>query len=143
MSLDLSEPLRSAVIGNISITGRIAIFADSYAVFTRRPVPEGASYPMVCISPDVGLSDADYLVERNPIVRRDISAYGQQDQAYRDVEAIGYELREMFHRRKSSIIVDGYHVVDIVASGPIPAPVDDEKLVGRMVSLTISLQKTS
>lgn len=143
MSLDLSEPLRTAIIGEIAITGSLAVFANAPAVFTRRPVPSEATFPMICVSPDIMISDADGLSSLRPVVTRDVTVYGQQDSAYRLVEDVGYLLRELFHRRKQSISVVGYHVVDIVASGPRPAPVDDDKLVGRVVTLTVRLQKTS
>lgn len=145
MSLDLAIPLRLAVLENPAVAGILSLYLGVPAIFTKRPVPSQADYPLVAISPDVSISDQDFLVSRNPIVQRDVTVYGQQrdPETYRAVETVGYELREMFHRRKRSIVVPGYRVVDITATGPIPGPVDDEKLVARVVSLTISLQQAA
>lgn len=143
MSLDLSEPIREAVLGNPAVAGLLSVYVGSPAVFTRRPVPSAAEYPLVAISPDVSIVDEDFLNTLHPVVIRDVTVYGLQDgaEAYRTVEQVGYELRGMFHRKKFSIVPDGYSVIDIVAIGPIPAPVDDDKLVARVVSLTIRLQQ--
>ena len=68
-------------------------------------------------------------------------AFGAQNSDYRNVETIGYELRERFHRVRDAIFVEDYNVIDIRASGPIPAPTGDDRLIGRVVTLTIRLQR--
>jgi hypothetical protein len=141
MSLNLSEPIREAVLGDPDITSYLGTYAGEPSVHTRRPVPSEATYPAVVISPDVSLTDFDALNGSRPIAVRDVAVYGQQPGSYRRVEELGYTIRELFHRRKENVVVDGYHVVDLVASGPIVAPTDDEKLVGRVVTLTFRLQK--
>jgi hypothetical protein len=148
VSLDLGIPLREAVLSNAQITSLLGLYEGEPAVFTRRPVPSEARYPMLVIPGDSAIGDQDFLVSRNPIVIRDLIAYGQQEitgsglpDQYRDVEQIGYLLRDQFHREKRSISPVGYRVIDIVAAGPMVAPTEDVKIMGRVVSLTISLQK--
>ena len=147
LDLDLSAPLRTAVIGSGDVVALLGGYAGEPSVHTRRPAPSEAGYPMVIISADITLTDGDALTGSRPMLQRDITAYGikgapgdTSDQT-RDVEAIGYLLRELFHRNRFAITVPNYGVVSIVASGPIEAPTEDEKLVGRMVSLAIQLQR--
>lgn len=145
LDLDLSGPIRTAILGYSGIVSRIATWEGEGAVFTRRPVPEGATYPLIVISPDVTVGDADWLNTPKPIVGRDLVAYGQKgtpksgDQ-YRVVEQLGYLLRGLFHSQRFAISVPNFHVVQITARGPMPAPTEDDGLIARAVSLTIHLQ---
>ena len=142
MTLDLSAPLRTAIIGHTPIASKLGTFNGAPAVFTRRPVPD--AYPLVIVSPDIAVSDQDGISNLRPVVVRDIAAYGLNDTAanYRKVEQIGYALRDLFHRRRQSITVTGYRVIDIVAQGPYAAAVDDDTMAGRRVTLQVRLSKT-
>ena len=150
MSLNLAQPLREAILGMYTITDLLGTYAGEPSIFTRRPVPSEATYPMVVISPDVAVFDQDAMISVRPVVLRDLAIYGKeiredefgvQNSDYRNVEVIGYELRERFHRRRDAILVEDYNVIDIRASGPIPAPAGDDRLIGRVVTLTIRLQR--
>jgi hypothetical protein len=138
---DVATALRAAIIGAASVTTELAAYAGSFPVFTRRPVPDDAPGLVIIVSPDITQSDEDGLSDARPVIIRDISAYGPNDTAanYRKVERIGYALRDLFHRRPTSISVSGWAVARIEAQGPIPAPTDDEQTVGRMVTLAIRL----
>jgi hypothetical protein len=39
------------------------------------------------------------------------------------------------------ILTGEYHLIDIRASGPRPAPTDDQQTVGRLVELTVRLSR--
>src|ERR1700754_3686021 len=141
MSLDLGPALRTAMVSDVNIFTNLGQWNGNPSVFTRRPVPGDANYPMIVVNPDVFLTDEDFINAKNPIVSKDIAVYGQQStnpqqDQYRVVEDLGYSVRELFHRNKHSITPPtGYSVLDIVATGPIAAPTDDEKFVGRVVNL--------
>lgn len=142
MSLDLAPAIFDALVADSFIASSIAPWENSLSIHTRRPVPEDAPYPMILIAPDVSIADEDWLIAKRPVIVRDILIYGKQPDHYRLVEQIGYAVRMLFHSKRFSIIPIGYAVVDITARGPMPAPVDDEQEVGRMVSLTIRLRRT-
>lgn len=142
--LDLAGPLRLALLGNAAIADLLASYQDYPAVFTSRPVPGDAPYPQAVVSPDISVGNQDYLVGQLPMVRRDISFYGAQPDDYRTVEALAYKARVLFHRNRFAIdLTPNYAVIDIVAGGPIPAPVDDKNFVGRMVLLQLRLKDLS
>src|SRR3990167_5381942 len=134
--MDLSEPLRTAIVDDATIAALLPIYAGSKTVFTRRPVPDNAAFPIVVISPDIAITDQDGIDDNRPVIIRDVAVYGRNDAAsYRAVEAIAYEIRDLFHRRRQSLTVLGWDVVDVVALGPRTAPTDDEQTVGRVVEL--------
>ena len=158
MSLDLGPALRAAFLDQQdpalvaiaqAITEKLSKYGASEepAVFAYSPAPADAGDPIVVINGDVSITDDDGLTSDRPIVQRDIVVYGRKgppgdasDQSP-VVEAIGYMIRELFHRKKFSVQQPGYSVTEIIASGPVVAPVDDDGEVGRLVSLTIQLRR--
>lgn len=141
MSLDLSAPLRTALINSPTISGLLSEWNEEPAIFTRRPVPSSAMYPFILVSPNVVYLESGPLANERATVVRDILVYGDQEDHYRIVETISNEVRELFHRTRFSISVSGYRVVLITATGPNPAPTDDEKSVARVVTLTVLAQR--
>lgn len=150
--MNLAQPLRDAILGLTSVTDLLGTYAGEPSIFTRRPVPSEGVYPMVVISPDIVFVNQDALVNFRPVIMRDLAVYGQairetselgQADDYRNIEAIGYALREAFHRHREMLVVDDHNVIDIVATGPIPAPTGDDRLLGRVVTLTIRLSKNA
>lgn len=139
--LDLSQPLRDAIMGEVAITAILDEWNGEPSVHTRRPLPADVkSTKCIAISPNVAMTDQDALNSERPVIVRDIIAYGKQPADYREVEQLGFFIRALFHRRKWSINPpEGYGVIDIQANGPFPAPTDDDGTVARLVSLTIRL----
>lgn len=138
--MNMGPALLAALSGNGQITEHLGRFKKKPSIHTRRPAPEGAEYPMILIAEDAAIGNQDSLTGKRPIIVRDVGIYGQQDAHFREVETLGYLVRAMFHRNRFSIAPEGYRVIDIVASGPIRAPVSDDKLCGKIVTLTIRVQ---
>lgn len=143
--IDLAVSLRAALVADTTIAGLLPTYMGSKPVFTRRPAPSDAPFPIIMVSPDIALGDEDGVSDSRPLIVRDIAVYGRNStpDAYRDVEAIAYRVRDLFHRNRFAIAPSGWRVTDIRATGPIPAPTDDEDLVGRVVALTIRLTPTT
>jgi hypothetical protein len=141
--MNLAEPIRTALVGSATITSNLPAYLGSYTVFTRQPVPADADFPMILVSSGFQGSEEDGLRDERPLLVRDVLVYGQNDTAanYRVVEDIAFAVRALFHRARTAIVVSGWSVVDIVAQGPSPAPVDDEQTVGRRVELTVRLAR--
>lgn len=146
MSVDLAAAIREAIVNNSDITADLPAYVGSYPVFTRRPVPSQAPYPLIAISPDVSSADTlRLLAVETPQIVRDIIIAGNQETAevYRTVERIAYNVQALFHRNKRAIDIEGYTVDFINAFGPIIGPTDDDAKVVRIVTLTISLTSTA
>lgn len=141
MSLDLSPALRAALLGEPTIAGLLTTYLDDSAVFTRTPPPDEALYPFIVVSEDIAIINEDGLRSDRPIVMRDLRVYGHQPDDYRVVEQLGYSIRDLFHRKKESLVLADYVILDITAMGPSAAPTSDDGVVGRVVTLTIRLRK--
>lgn len=141
--MDLAPALRSAILAYAPIASQLAAYENSKAVFTRRPTPDDVDFPLIVVSEDIAIGNTDGVNDLRPVVIRDVSVYGSNaDPAqYRVVEQIGYSLRTLFHRHPEVIVLTGWKVVSVVATGPRPAPVDYEQDVGRRVELSIQLAR--
>jgi hypothetical protein len=140
---DLAVPIRTALLGNATITADLATYAGAPAIFTRRPAPPDAKYPMIMVSPNVAKTDRDGIDDLRPIITRDIAVYNLNDNPdqYRVVETLADIIYSMFHYERNSLgsFSNGWSVTTVYCTGPIPAPADDDMHVGRVVTLVIFL----
>lgn len=156
MSLDMGPALRQALLDQqdpalqaaaAAIIAQLDTYQGAPAVFAYRPVPQDAGHRIILINPDIAITDGDGLTSDRPVVQRDIAIYGRKGtpgDAADDspiIEALGYQVRDLFHRQKFAVQPSGYSVIEIIATGPVPAPVDDDGEIGRLVGLTIRLRR--
>lgn len=145
---DIKPDIRAAILNEPDIVNFLEQWNGAPAVFTRRPVPEDAPFPMIVVSPYVAVGDFDGLNDMREIITLDVIAYGRVgapgtvDDHTRRVEQIGFLLREIFHRQRLSLGNTSYHVVSINATGPRTAPTDSDSIVGRVVTLTVRIEPT-
>lgn len=139
--MDIAPNIYAAVMGNSAITSLLSTWDGDPAVFTRRPLPGDATYPLVAISPDVAYTDQDFLASGLDVVIRDVFVFGHQPDDFRDVEKAAHLIRKLFHRQNQALGSSDIHVVSVTASGPRIAPSDDAAIVGRVVTLTIRMQE--
>lgn len=143
--LDLGPAFREALIAAAPISSVLSVYDEEPAVFTRRPVPDAAEYPLIIVNDPASLGDADGLTSSHPVWSGDIAIYGQKgapgtaEDHTRIVQQAALAVRTLFHRQKWALSVGGFNVIDIRATGPVPAPVDDDKTIGRIVSLIVRL----
>jgi hypothetical protein len=144
---DLAIPILQALQGNSAITSMLPTYMGKPTIFTRRPVPPNAPYPMIVVSADISRNNnMDGLSDQRPVVTRDLIVYGSNDTDtnYRTVELIAYAVFDQFHRNHTSITPpDTWIIWDIVGLGPTPAPVDDDQHVARVVPLEVYLAHPS
>lgn len=143
MSADVAAAVRSALLGYAPVASELPSYESSKAIFTRRPAPDDVAYPLIMVSPDIAQSNEDGVSDFRPVIIRDVAVYGLNEPAtnYRQVERVAYAVKDLFHRNRAAITISGWSVTDIVASGPRPAPSDDQQTIGRLVELTIRLAR--
>lgn len=147
--IDVGPAIRAAIIADTNISSRLSTWQGSPTVFTRTPVPEDATFPCIVVPFAAAITNQDALVEQRAVIIRDIMVYGDiaapgtSEDHTRIVDDIAYDLRNLFHRNRAALVNTPFHVIDIVASGPVTAPVDDDATVGRRVTLTLRIQDGS
>lgn len=139
---NLAQPILYALLNNAQVVSRLPAYVDSVTIFTRRPAPTDASYPMIIISRDIAKQNLDGISDLRPLITRDIAVYGLNDgsASYRTVETLANIIFGQFHRRRAALVApDGWTVAAIESVGPLPAPVDDTMQVGRIITLHVQL----
>jgi hypothetical protein len=145
---DIAPDIRSAILTEPDITNFLSQWQGAPAVFTRRPVPADATFPMIVISPDIAHGDFDGLRARRDVITKDVIIYGRvgapgsPEDHTRRVEGVALLLREVFHRQPRSLGNPSYHVVSINVTGPLIAPTDSDSFVARVVTLIVRTEKT-
>lgn len=140
--IDLQPTLRSFLLNDSTFSSYLSTYNGSRAIFTRRPVPPDASYPLAIISPLVGQIQNDFIGCGNRQVSTyDVAIYSTNDDpvSYRNVEAASYRLARILHRIPNHTLTmpTGSYFVQTTAIGPFPAPTDDEVKVARVVSVNV------
>lgn len=141
---DLAPTIRTFILADTDLVSNLTTYNSQKAVFTRRPVPTDAEYPLMVISPQITASENDYLTNERRTAVYDITVYGQNDTSvnYRAVEETAYKLAAKFNRLTDLVLPTGYTLIQAVGLGPIPAPTDDDQKIARLVSVTFDIVTT-
>lgn len=140
----ISAAIRASILADPAIVDLLGVWKGEASIHTRRPVPKDAPYPLVLApSTNAGATNEDGLVSRRPLLVRDVFVYGLQPTDLRTVDAAAELISARFHRKRFALTIPGYHVVDIIADRPRPAPVDNDSQVGRLVQLQLRLKDLS
>lgn len=135
--IDLQPAIRALILNDVEILSLIPDYKGSKAIFTRRPTPEDAPYPLIVVSPLVADNQLDYLRCNRSILTYDIAVYGSNDtpENYRNVETIARRIHTIFHRMPNYALnmPVGSSLTKTTAIGPLTAPVDNTETVGRVV----------
>jgi len=142
---DIGPALRTALLANQTIVNILPVYLDVPTIFTRRPVPAQAPYPMIVVSDDITKTDRDGVHDQRPYITKDVVVYGHNDTAdhNREVMDLAAIVFDTFHRKRNAIYVDDgedWSVTSLTCTGPVSAPTaDDEVFVGRLVSVVAEL----
>ena len=139
---DLSIPFLDALLANYSLVELLPAYNNSVPIFTRRPVPTDAPYPMIVVSPDIVKQNLDGYTDLRPKITRDIAVYALNETSanYRLAEQLASMILTQFHHTRHALVPpDGWMIANIESRGPIPAPTDDDMFVGRVVSIDVLL----
>lgn len=142
--IDLTSHIRSFILAD-PLSDDLSTYNGAKAVFTRRPVDEGAEYPFILISPATvsNIKDTIGCGLRQLDMTYNIVVYGENDTAekYRLIETIGFSLSNKFSLlgRFDMPMPLSAILVQAVGTGPFAAPTDDNNTVARAVSVTFTI----
>jgi hypothetical protein len=138
---DMSQSIRASLLGDSFVSANLPSYLGSLTVFTRRPVPPDAPYPMIVVDPDKADVDIGGLNFNQLRILADINVYGDNSTSanYRLTEQLGYAAFDLFHRNRFSVQVQGWQTARVWCNGPVQIPSDDDMRVGRLISLTAEL----
>ena len=134
----LSSALYNRMATDPALTDKLGKLGSAPAIFTKRPIPDAATRPIIVAATIVSDVDADILVTQGREIQRDIAVYGAAPAQYEQVVDAAERVRELFHRYR--LPVPGWRTVSIRARGPIDAPAEPQE-IGRVVTLLIRLHQ--
>lgn len=141
--IDLSVAIRKHLLTIQDFIDIIASYKNSKSVFTYRPVPEDAEYPMSVISTTLGGTDSDYIncFKRN--IQYNVILYDKNlsPESYINIERVANSVARSFHRLNPTLLdLTGVNVVSVTASNPFPAPTDDNETIARAITLNFEVK---
>jgi hypothetical protein len=143
--MDLQPSIRSFLLADATFSNYLSAYNGSKALFTRRPVPTDALYPLGVISPIITYREQDFIGKKHFTIAHDVLIFDTNESAtnYRNVEAAAFRVRQVMHRLHptSFTMPSGYNLVQCLANEPIPGPTDDLIKVSRVVMLTFEINE--
>ncbi|WP_427023038.1 tail completion protein gp17 [Aureimonas ureilytica] len=134
----LADAIYARLAGDALLTASLGTWEGNPSIFTFRPVPDGAEYPIALAAEVVSDVNADAVTARGRQIVRDIAIYGKAESQFDAVEAAAERVRALFHRQP--LEVDGFRVIVVTASGPMSGPAEPDE-IGRIVTLTIRMDE--
>jgi len=132
----LSTAIYSRLNGDATLAGFLGTTASVPSIFTKRPVPTGAGYPLILATTVVADVDQDFIASPMRQISRDIAVYGMLATHFDKVVDAAERVRVLFHRQP--LAFTGWRALDVIAAGPIDAPAEPQE-IGRIVTLTMRL----
>lgn len=129
-----------------NLLGSNSFFGSSRpSIFTKEPLPPGFKDddhgPYIIVSPAISTEPGPYDTKNSTglEVIIDVRCYADRNKTTNSaIDAISLRVRTLFHR--VSITVVGYTVEIASVSGPVGA--DEDKVIGRIVSIRLVLQES-
>lgn len=101
-------------------------FGEDIAVIIAAPTSQ---------EPDPTLSDQSWVVVR------DVRLYCRHTGSNARIDALAEHIRGLFHLQPQALFVDGGKCTIATATGPVASPTTDPSLVGRRITLRLTLQE--
>lgn len=128
---------------NLSIIERLDIFNGGAAIFNDR-APDDFQFSdkavLVIAAPSAD-TDASTFTETIRDITQDVRLYARDTGSTAVIDALGRDIRDLFHLQASEIEVEGGSCSTAIATGPVASPTTDPSLVGRRVPLRLQLKK--
>lgn len=127
----------------LSIIERLDVFEGGAAIFNDR-APDDFQFSdkaaLVIAAPSAD-TDASTFTETIRDITQDVRLYARDTGSTTDIDALGRDIRDLFHLQASQIEVEGGSCSLATATGPVAAPTTDPSLVGRRVMLRLLLER--
>lgn len=142
--MTLQPSIRSFLLNDSTFSGYLTDYKGSKSLFTRRPVPEDATYPLAVVSPIITYRESDFVTGKQHFyITHDLLIFDTNESSsnYRSVEEAAFRARKVLHRLNPTTFTmpAGYRLLSCLADFPIPGPTDDLIKVSRIIQLTFDV----
>ena len=129
----LTAAIYDILAADVTLTGLLATYKGSPAIFTTDPAPGDAAMPYIVTAGEVSQSPFDTKNSRGREAMRDVRCYAEPDGSVITIEAIVERVRALLHRQ--SIPIAGFNWMISDCTGPLAA--DEQDAYGRIISLRV------
>lgn len=133
----LTQAIYDRLAGDVTLTGLLATYNGSPAIFTTDPAPGDAVLPYIVSAGEVAQAPLDTKTSRGRSVIRDVRCYAEADGSTVVIEAMAERARALLHRQ--ALTIAGFTWLISDCSGPTVA--DELDAYGRIISLSLKAQE--
>lgn len=142
-SLNSTRAIFDRLMSLSALVDALDHFDGSPAVFSDRAPDDFvfSTKAAVVIAAPSADTDASTFSETIRDITQDVRLYARDTGSTADIDALGRDIRDLFHLQASEIEVEGGTCSLATATGPVAAPTTDPSLVGRRVLLRLQLER--
>ncbi|OGC95312.1 MAG: hypothetical protein A2W25_05190 [candidate division Zixibacteria bacterium RBG_16_53_22] len=133
----LTSAISERLAQDATLTGLLATYKGSPAVFTTDPAPGDTELPYIVTAGEVAQVPFDTKTTRGRDLMRDVRCYAKADGSAVVIETIAERVRFLLHRHK--LVINGYQTIVSNCAGPIVA--DEKDFYGRIISVSLIAQE--
>lgn len=142
--MDTTKAIRDRLVADTTTLAALASFSGAPAIFAdRAPDAFKANQHTPCVVLATPFADdpSDTFTEFGRVVRQDVRIYARETGSSAVLNALALRIRDLLHARPSELTVTGGRVNGCTVTGPVEAPTTDPALIGRRLTLRLTLQK--
>lgn len=137
----VTQALYDRLSGDSALAALVSSYGGAPAIFTTDPAPPDAAFPFVVSAGAFAQIPFDTKTGEGRQLWRDVRCYDEERGSTLAIDAIAERIRALLHRYALPVIGWGTLLADV--TGPVMAADDDERVVGRIVTVRLVLQEES
>jgi hypothetical protein len=134
----LDTALRNHLLADVGVTGHVASYLGSPAIFAQQQAPADSDRPFVLIRPPVTATEGGALRRVSWDIEQDILVVASDAAGEGDASDLAEAINEAFRQRR--LTVPGHHVA-LIRGSVRQLPDDQPGLSGRVVGLRVVIQQ--
>ena len=141
--MNSTAAIYARLTGDSYLIGELADYAGRPAVFDDAAPDEFvlADGLMIIIAAPTSREPDPTFSEQAWIIRQDVRIYARHTGSNAKLDVLALYILGLFHLQQDELTVEGGKATASRASGPVGAPTSDQSLVGRRISLSLTLQE--
>lgn len=142
--MDTFALIHARLSGDAALAADLSFYDAAPAIFSERG-PDGFMFEgptaAVIIAAPTGNEPDDTLTEFGREVRQDVRLYANDTGSSALLDRAAERVRSLFHARHADLSITGGKVVGSRVTGPVAAPTTDPSLIGRRLTLQLTLEE--
>lgn len=136
----------SRLTSDATLIASLATYNGNPAIFNEK-APTGFEFkvgvkPCLIIAAPADDQAAETFTENGRAIAQDVRGYAFDTGSSAALDTIMRRVRDLFHNQPGSLTVTGGKATIATVTGPVAAPTSEASVIGRRVTLRLTLQET-